>query len=80
MFNQTVIPLRYSPRKMAISMHNFLVITESSHRMHNYDENQKLKQEIYKDHPEVLELSEQQIGPIRAPEGQWAACIRIYSP
>lgn len=59
MFNQTVIPLRYSPRKMSISMHKFLVITESSQHMYNYDENLRMKQEIYKDHPEVLALSEQ---------------------
>jgi hypothetical protein len=35
---------------------------------------------MYQDHPEALELPETQIGPLRAPNGTWAACIRIFSP
>ncbi len=79
-FNQTVIPLRYTPRKMQISVNKFIVITETSHKSYCWEETQRLKQLYYKDSPETLDLSDSQIGPLRAPSGCWAACIRIFSP
>jgi hypothetical protein len=65
---------------MQISVNKFLVITETSHKSYCWEETQRLKQLYYKDSPETLELSDSQIGPLRAPSGCWAACIRIFSP
>lgn len=39
MFNQQVIPLRYTPKKMVVNpLNNHLIIVESSHRSYNEKE------------------------------------------
>jgi splicing factor 3B subunit 3 len=83
LFNQSITPLRYTPRKLII--HNEtknMIILESDNGMIPFKERVKAKEELiakvqdeaYKD------LDERLMGYPRAPAGKWASCIRIMSP
>lgn len=52
-FNQKVIPTRYTPRKILINKDNKnLIILESDHRSYPYEEKTKIKEELYADYGE----------------------------
>jgi splicing factor 3B subunit 3 len=83
LFNQTNIPLRYTPRKMVYHPEtNNLIIIESDHNSYSKREKETIKQEIAnttKD-SEYLKLKEDQIGSPYAGEGRWGSCIRMIEP
>ncbi len=83
MFNQTIIPLRYTPRKLLThnESHN-MVILEADHGSFSFEERKKIKEEILAKNPdeEFKELDERLIGYPRAPDGKWASCVTVFSP
>lgn len=81
LFNQTTLPLRYTPRKMTIHPEtHYLVVVESSHRTFCEREKNEIKKQIYQGNEEAFNLPETQIGNFRAPPGYWASCIRLIEP
>ena len=83
LFNQTTIPLRYTPRKMVFHPEtNNIIIIESDHNSYSKREKEMIKQEIAnmtKDN-EYLKVKEDQIGTPYAGEGRWGSCIRMIEP
>jgi splicing factor 3B subunit 3 len=82
-FNQTTIPLRYTPRKMVFHPEtNNIVIIESDHNSYSKREKEMIKQEIANTTKdlEYLKLKEDQIGTPYAGEGRWGSCIRMIDP
>jgi splicing factor 3B subunit 3 len=81
-FNQTVIPLRYTPRRMVIHPDtNNIIIIESDQNVYSKREKDNIKKEIAEksNDEEFLKLKEDQIGVPYA-EGRWASCIRMIEP
>lgn len=82
-FHQTVIPLRYTPRKMVVHPdNNNLIIIESEQNVLSQKEKEILKKEIAaktKDN-DYLKLKEDQIGVPYVGEGKWGSCIRMIEP
>lgn len=84
-FNQTKIPLQYSPRKMIINQKAMnLILMESDHRILGKQESDKMKQLLAKELGMENKMDEfppeTQIGPVYAGEGKWASCLRIFDP
>ena len=92
-FNAEAVPLRYTPRKVAVhSVSGNLVIVEADHNAYNEEE----KGQIYEatgvqpplpaDAPVPDEeeaegvVMEASIGVPRAQQGKWASCIRVVEP
>lgn len=92
MFNQTVYPLRYTPRKMCrVPDSNLLVIVESDHN--EYTEAERLVLSAASGQPAAMETGaaagedeeEDEVTiPIRGPlppvDGKWASCLRVMEP
>lgn len=80
-FNQTIVPLRYSPRKLLINPANRTLITiESDHRVYGETAKNAFKAELAKENPEIAELNEQQVGVPKLHAGAWGSCVRIIEP
>lgn len=82
-FNQTVIPLRYTPRKMVIHPDtNNIIIIESDQNVYSKREKDNIKLEIAEksNDEEYIKLKEDQVGVPYAGEGRWASCIRMLDP
>lgn len=78
-FNSSVVPLRYTPRKMEINPDKkFLVILESEHN--SFPQEQREKFRTVFEAQENDEKDEYKIGTPKAGEGIWASCIRIVDP
>lgn len=79
LFQQTVVPLRYTPRRLCVCPNSQdLVIVETDHNAFPYEDRQLLKQTVgFVDAPE---LSEEKIGVPKAGAGRWASCIRVFNP
>jgi splicing factor 3B subunit 3 len=81
LFNQTVLPLTYTPRKLEINpQNNHLYILESDHNSFTFQERQRIKQALKIDDDLENELTEAKIGVPQAGTGRWASCIRIVDP
>jgi splicing factor 3B subunit 3 len=96
MFNQTVYPLRYTPRKMCrIPDTNLLVIVESDHNEYSEAERAALSAAAAAEDPsaaaameamatgeedEEAEVTIPVRGPLPAVEGKWASCLRVMEP
>lgn len=79
LFNQSIVPLRYTPRKMAVNpVNKNLIIIESDHNAFPINQRQQIKEAIQ--YPDTKELNEAVIGTPNAGIGRWAACIRILDP
>ena len=81
-FNQTVLPLRYTPRKIVINPENNNILTiESDINVISKTEKEDFKKQIAlkTDDDEYIKLSETQIG-VPYIEGKWASCIRMIDP
>lgn len=80
-FNQTSVPLRYTPRKMVrIAGTKQLLVIETDHN--ELDEAQR---EAWQQPPQEQEEDEERTtlplrGPMPASDGRWASCIRIIEP
>ena len=80
-FNQSTVPLRYSPRKLVIHPTlRSLIIIESDHRVLGENEKNAFKQKLAELNAEVTELSEQQVGVPKVDKGKWGSCVRIVDP
>lgn len=82
-FNQTIVPLRYTPRKMIIHPENNNIITiETDQNVYPKAEKELIKKEISEktNDKEYLKLSEEKIGVPVAGEGRWGSCIRMIEP
>jgi len=78
-FNQTILPLRYSPRKMEIEPSSqSLVVLEYDHNAFPIAKRQEIKKAL--DFMETEETSEREVGTPMAGEGLWACCLRIVEP
>lgn len=83
-FTQLKVPLRYSPRKMAVippcpaePNRQLLVVLESEHRCYGLAEYSKIREARYRGQPI---LPDDKVGRIQAPPGTWATCLRIFDP
>ena len=81
MFNQEIIPLRYTPKKMVVNpLNNNLIVVESSHRAFNQIEKDKINRQIYsKDRMNEIP-DEREVGVAKTNLGKWACCIRVFDP
>lgn len=91
LFNQTVVPLRYTPRKMLIHEEtNNLIIIESDHNSYSYKVKKELQATLRMDDDEEEGKekkededsgpSEAFVGSPQAGPNKWASCIRIVDP
>jgi splicing factor 3B subunit 3 len=82
-FSQLTIPLRYTPRKIAINPdNNNIVIIESDHNVISKAEKDEYKKIIAQqtNDEEYLKLNENIIGVPHIGEGKWGSCIRMLDP
>jgi splicing factor 3B subunit 3 len=78
-FNSSVLPLRYTPRKMEINPHNkTLVVLEAEHNSFPVEQREKFKTAL--EPQEDDENDEYKIGTPKAGPGIWASCIRVVDP
>lgn len=93
MFNQTVYPLRYTPRRMCrIPDSNLIVIVETDHNEYNESEQAARVSSVQSGAHTVVpdsdtcgdEADTDLTIPIRGPlppcEGKWASCLRVMEP
>jgi splicing factor 3B subunit 3 len=83
LFNQNIIPLRYTPRKMLVNEQTKqLIILEADNGMLPYKDRVKAKEDLIAktQDEEYKKLDERLMGYPRAPSGKWASCVRILSP
>eukprot|EP00494_Astrolonche_serrata_P006858 UN06883 len=90
MFNQTVYPLRYTPRQMLVNpITQSLIICEADHGAYPLAEKEAIQQHIQDalndllnegDKEEKKPLDEAFIGIPKAQSGKWGSCIRIMEP
>jgi len=88
MFNQTVHPLRYTPRQMLVNpITKSLIICEADHNAYPLQEKQAIQQHIQEalrditaDGDDHSQLDESFIGVPKAQSGKWGSCIRIMDP
>ena len=79
LFQQTVVPLRYTPRRLCVCPDSQeIVIIESDHNAFPQEERQLLKQAV--GFSSTPDLSEDKIGVPKAGAGRWASCIRVFNP
>ena len=81
MFNQKVIPLRYTPRQMLVHPQSKqLVIIETDHCAYPHSQKLELQSTLQLGDEKVEDLDESFVGVPRPPAGNWASCIRILDP
>ena len=83
LFNQTIVPLRYTPRKLLLHKESRnMIILEADHRLFSQKERTSAREELVATtHDEDYKaIDARTVGYPRAPEGRWASCIRILSP
>ncbi|KAJ3101047.1 Splicing factor 3B subunit 3 [Phlyctochytrium planicorne] len=88
-FNQHVVPLKYTPRRFAVvpNFNNF-VIVEADHYTYSAAEKEKLLEEkareLMEEGGEEMEAPQElppaQFGLPRAEAGSWASCVRLINP
>ncbi|KAL1520024.1 hypothetical protein AB1Y20_023502 [Prymnesium parvum] len=93
-FNAESIPLRYTPRRLAIhSVSGHAVVVEADHNAYNEEEKQQLYTSLSitpplpagsaapdEEEEEGPPLMEANVGVPRAQPGKWASCIRVVDP
>ncbi|KAG2186047.1 hypothetical protein INT43_002485 [Umbelopsis isabellina] len=84
-FNQSIIPLSYTPRRFILhpSTKNFIII-ESDHATFSPEAKRlgliEKENDGFEIDDEVTNLDPQQFGHVRNSAGKWASCIRVVSP
>ena len=79
LFQQTVVPLRYTGRRICVAPDNqYLAIIESDHNAFPYEARQELKKAVGCQAED--DLTEDRVGVPKAGAGIWASCIRIFDP
>jgi splicing factor 3B subunit 3 len=82
-FSQSIIPLRYTPRKIAINPdNNNIVIIESDHNVISKAEKDEYKKQIANqtNDDDYIKLDESIIGVPYIGDGKWGSCIRMLDP
>ncbi|KAJ3068360.1 Splicing factor 3B subunit 3 [Podochytrium sp. JEL0797] len=85
-FNQSIVPLKYTPRRFALHPPtNTFVVIESDHRTLCPSEKQKLIEQKMNEmdesgEGEFQELPPEQFGLPRADAGKWGSCVRLINP
>ena len=92
-FNSEAIPLRYTPRRVAVhSVSGYAVVAEADHNAYNEEEKQQIYQTLEitpplpagsappEEEEEEGVLMESSVGVPRAQPGKWASCIRVLDP
>ncbi|KAJ3416788.1 Splicing factor 3B subunit 3 [Chytridiales sp. JEL 0842] len=82
-FNQHVVPLKYTPRRFVLHQPtNLFVIVESDHNTYSADEKAKLlaAKQAEDEMSEVFELPPEQFGLPKAESGKWGSCVRLLNP
>ncbi|XP_057537206.1 spliceosome-associated protein 130 A [Amaranthus tricolor] len=94
-FNETSIPLRYTPRKFVLQpKRKFLVMIESDNRALTAEEREAAQKECFGigvdengniemengDEDEDNQLSDEQYGYPKAEKEKWVSCIRVLDP
>eukprot|EP01063_Lacrimia_lanifica_P025904 TRINITY_DN3399_c0_g2_i1.p1 TRINITY_DN3399_c0_g2~~TRINITY_DN3399_c0_g2_i1.p1 ORF type:complete len:1213 (+),score=503.34 TRINITY_DN3399_c0_g2_i1:154-3792(+) len=87
-FNQTVAPLKATPRGFVKHpFRKYIVTVESDHRAFTEEEKANIKAQLRQslidqgeEVPEQEDLPEKDYGPIKAPTGKWCSYIRIVDP
>jgi len=78
LFNSSVLPLRYTPRRCEVNpTDNSLIICESDHNTFNAEDLAQLRKAAGW---ERGDLTDAQIGVPKAGEGRWGTCIRVVDP
>jgi len=90
MFNQTAIPLRYTPRKMTqVPNTNRVLIVEADQNEFNASEREKIEAEAREktNAPKIIGMDTEDEsvtmvikGPMPPTEGKWASCVRLLDP
>lgn len=82
-FNQSVLNLRYTPRKMFVHPEtSFIVTLESEQNSFSKTEKEQIKKAIAQKtgDEEYLKLNEDKVGALVAQEGKWGSCVRLVDP
>ncbi|ORY51005.1 hypothetical protein BCR33DRAFT_676481 [Rhizoclosmatium globosum] len=85
-FNQSIVPLKYTPRRFAHHPPtNTFVVIESDHHTLCPSEKQKLMEQKMSEmeesgEGEFQELPPEQFGLPRADAGKWGSCVRLINP
>ncbi|CAN1257724.1 Spliceosome-associated protein 130 B [Linum perenne] len=80
-FNETAIPLRYTPRKFVIQpKRKLLVIVESDQGAYTAEEREAAKKECFEAADKEDPLSDEQYGYPKAESDKWVSCIRVLDP
>jgi splicing factor 3B subunit 3 len=88
-FNQTIYPLRYTPRQMLINpITQSLIICEADHNSYPLVEKEAIQQHIeealrdlmVENEVKTSKLEESFVGVPKAQSGKWGSCIRIMDP
>ena len=84
-FNQTSIPLRYTPRRFVINQQSKAIITiESEHQaLSSAEKAKQLKQKEGDDDGMDLDIAPSEDNPLFEPKaqpGKWASCLRVLEP
>jgi len=87
MFEQTVYPLRYTPRQMLVNpITHSLIICEADHNAYPLEEKNAIQKHIQDaladldKGDDAQPLDEAFIGVPKAQSGKWGSCIRIMDP
>mmetsp|Transcript_37114 Transcript_37114/g.36700 ORF Transcript_37114/g.36700 Transcript_37114/m.36700 type:complete len:282 (-) Transcript_37114:680-1525(-) len=83
MFNQITMPLMYTVRDMKYDLEMKKIFTlETDHLTYDSSTREIIKNQIYEHtgDEEYKNVPENQIGYPKAPNGQWASCIRVINP
>ena len=81
-FNTISIPLQYTPRKMLLNKHGYLVILETDHMVFNITDRERIKEQVTvaTGDEEYKELNYREMGYPKTEAGKWASSIRILEP
>jgi len=87
-FNQTIYPLRYTPRQMLVNpITQSLIICEADHNAYPLAEKEAIQQHIQEALRDLIttkkekpSLDDSFIGVPKAQIGKWGSCIRIIDP
>ncbi|KAG0304071.1 Splicing factor 3B subunit 3 [Linnemannia gamsii] len=80
-FNETPIPLTYTPRRFVVNpVHKSIAIIESDYQTYSSSEKKKKLKELGFEAEEEEELDPVVFGHSRSTPGKWASLIRIINP
>jgi len=83
-FNQVVIPLKYTPRRFVIHPFNRnIIVIESEHQAYSPREKARILTEESSEDGMELDIAPSEANPLwepKASSGRWASCVRVLEP